>query len=135
MNPVHQRAWWGGAVYDNERDSMAWESFETLEVSLQGFAMKKVMYRWSKCQKMFFKNWNRAAVSDFMQVLVECCSVVAALSCQMSLQLYTLTDGTIDFLCDWSFSLLELRVSSHIRPPSAETRKKEKHVKPLLVFG
>lgn len=91
MNPVHQRAWWGGAVYDNDRDSMAWESFETLEVSLQGFAMKKVMYRWSKCQKMFFKNWNRAAVSDFMQVLVECCSVVAALSCQMSLQLYTLT--------------------------------------------
>lgn len=40
---------------------------------------------------MFFKNWNRAAVSDFMQVLVERCSVVAALSCQMSLQLYTLT--------------------------------------------
>lgn len=35
----------GGAVYDNDRDSMAWESFETLEVSLQGFAMKKVMYR------------------------------------------------------------------------------------------
>lgn len=29
MNPVHQRAWWG-AVYGNDRDSMAWAASERL---------------------------------------------------------------------------------------------------------